>query len=534
MIYDYQNIPRNIKYSYSIDKYDNKNYQSNINDIKRELYNNVNNNSFKKDMSFNKRIIYNNNISNSSRSHYSQIINPTFNYKIDLKNLGINLDNNDIINNDNYKSITPQYYSNNTTLYNSTKDSNQKSLSNLNVNNSFYNNKNQNYINTNEKYDNNNVFSGLSELTKIKLRQIELSKNNNNLLNNNYNNFSFFNKKNSIRNIYKPINTILNDSDINDNQKIENEKKRLKNKNNKTKRVIKTIINEKNDNYQSFNKGILYSPNKSNPKINQSNREINKEKNIELEKIKFNKKVLKIEKPINENIFNVTNRSEIQNEYLENEFNKYLKEENEKLKQINYTYKQLLDSFFYFMNNLSHKFSYYEKLFDISYYLNRSDDLSKTLIGLENCILSHYKKKKFDKLNNIEINKPKFIQNLKLINEISIQLPKPIEIKNNIKKVNNYINNLKKPLFSFKGINNNIIREEKTDLNNKIMNNNDLINSKSLNFNEPNFNNKYYNLKDKSDCIACNLGCSISQRGYSQMTKNPYITNTHSNRSISN
>ena len=53
---------------------------------------------------------------------------------------------------------------------------------------------------------------------------------------------------------------------------------------------------------------------------------------------------------------------------LDENFLKFLKDENEKLKNLNNTYKQLIDSLFYFLNELSHKFSYYQELFDISYY----------------------------------------------------------------------------------------------------------------------------------------------------------------------
>ncbi len=38
-------------------------------------------------------------------------------------------------------------------------------------------------------------------------------------------------------------------------------------------------------------------------------------------------------------------------------------------------------------------------------------------------------------------------------------------------------------------------------------------------------NSRIYNDKKEHDCVACNLGYSISQKGYSTMAYNPYMKN---------
>ena len=580
---DYMNTERDKRYTYSIDRLDNKNCrncESNRKIINPEYFGKINDNygnKMKKNLEINEN---NNFMFHTSRPSYSYKNTPTFNYKSDLKNIGINYENITPRNFNNYsmnhfRRISPHYNSNMSTINNSSQDSNFKSFSNT-LNNSFYNSNFQNYQKNDFENEGENIFSGLSELTKRKLKQIELSRSSNNL-NLIRNNVSNMNKPDSNIQIYHPLNTsnyqIFYDKTLMRDDEEKNENKKIKNGKINKKKIIENLDeNEINGNFIN-KKGILRSKkkilnkrktkNESTIKIENEEEESEEEENEEIEKKnKFNKIKLKKENAISEQIIIDSKKKE----HLENEFNKFLKEENEKLNKINYAYKQLLDSFFYFVNNLSHKFSYYNELFDISYYLYHIDDLSKTLIGLEHCILSHnqllkekseveLKKMKEDMLNLFKSN-----YQLKLSNEISMQIPDPKETKRKLDQLSNFVNNLKQPLFSFKGIKEEINEEEKEDLNNNSNNNfiynnnnsknnynnnnnlnNNKLNVSNLNNNSINDNNglnndsdlNNNNINDKHDCFACTLGCSVSQRGYSSMAYNPYIQNVNLRRSKS-
>ena len=64
-------------------------------------------------------------------------------------------------------------------------------------------------------------------------------------------------------------------------------------------------------------------------------------------------------------------------------FIKYLKKDNQKLIQMNTIYKQLIDTFFYFIHQLSKKYCFQKEIKDVNYYLNNSNYLSDILIDLE-------------------------------------------------------------------------------------------------------------------------------------------------------
>ena len=70
----------------------------------------------------------------------------------------------------------------------------------------------------------------------------------------------------------------------------------------------------------------------------------------------------------------------------------YLKKENDELKNINNNYKQTLDTLFYFLNNIFHKYrkgqgeNQINNLFDLSKDINSTENLSKKLINLETLI----------------------------------------------------------------------------------------------------------------------------------------------------
>ena len=68
---------------------------------------------------------------------------------------------------------------------------------------------------------------------------------------------------------------------------------------------------------------------------------------------------------------------------INSNFIKYLKKDNQKLLHMNNIYKQLIDSFFYFINQLSKKYSFQKEIKDVNYYISNSNNLSNILIDLE-------------------------------------------------------------------------------------------------------------------------------------------------------
>ena len=558
---DFGKISRN-RYTYSIDINDqNKIKYMSSNNIRNEFLGNLNN-KFLFNTENNSRTNINKSI-NSARVPLSNIHSPISIYKPDFQNIQINFENGNNGNSyynkniNDLKNITPQYNSHVSSITNSFQS---QSYSNYNSNNSLYD---KNFDNRNK---NQNTFSCLSDLTKEKLKQIELSRkiNDYNLIENDLS----YKRNNKYLNTFKskPYNTnykvFYNDKSFekeNNEEVINNEKKEKGILNKKIKGKIKrsTIPKKQNNNY--FNEPLNTSrtiPNRENDELEKEKNKYKKEeKNLNDYKNdnqqfknenQFNKQSLTMEKSINEHLSEYSQRK-ILNKTLESEFNKFLKDENKKLKEINYAYKQLIDTFFYFINNLSHKFSYYKQLFELKYYLNHLDDLSKNLIGLEHCILTHstnLNEKNIEKINNI--NEKEIIKNcklsipLKLINEISFQIPDPIEYQKKINELQTFVNKLNQPLFSFK-TNKNIFKdkikeeikeEEKEDNFEKSENKEDNFNEST---NTINSINNISNLNDKKDhdCFACTLGCSVSKRGYSTMAYNPYMQKSYSSRSKS-
>ena len=106
-----------------------------------------------------------------------------------------------------------------------------------------------------------------------------------------------------------------------------------------------------------------------------SNKKLKRKKGNE-DDINSQKKIMK------RNItFNYNDKEKYEN--INNNFIKYLKKDNQKLSHINTIYKQLIDTFFYFINQLSKKFSFKGDIKDINYYIYNANDLSNILIDLE-------------------------------------------------------------------------------------------------------------------------------------------------------
>ena len=462
----------------------------------------------------------------SDRISYNIPKNTTFDYKKDLKNIGINCDSSessDISYNNIKTDINAQYKNELNNNYNNYDYDNLYSSKFSNSNQTYkykpYTNLYSNItLNNNcfKKGNNTEALSNyLSDLTKNKMKKLEIAKRST-YLNPFGSNLSYLNIHNYIRDNYDPykgekkyyteIPSKTSSKEKNNNySNEETENKITKGKIKKNKRKISNESFEK-----MFDKdNILKSYKKENKIKNENSYNSENEQFEELEsddnnnindnnlsKIE-NKKQKENPKLLNDNILNTQDES----------FVKFLKEENEHLKNLSNIYKQLIDSLFYFVNDLSHKFSYYQELFDISYYIQHVNDLSKTLIGLEYCILSQSDPKngketfeEFKKnMGNEFYKKFKLPFPFKLINEISFQIPDNFKFENNNDNNNN---------------------NSKLDT----LNQHSFIKDKRVN-SQSKDNSRIYNEKKEHDCVACNLGYSISQKGYSTMAYNPYINN---------
>ena len=199
----------------------------------------------------------------------------------------------------------------------------------------------------------------------------------------------------------------------------------------------------------------------------------------------------------------------------------YLKKENDEIKTLNNNYKQTLDTLFYFLNNIFHKYKKKDEeqnqnisnnveLFDISKDVNNIENLSKKLINLESLINDNNK-------NDIKY-KLKLNSLLMITKENSLQFPEPSKLE----KFNDLIEGLNEKCFSFKEDNNFIERYKKDNNNIKIKKISELNMDENIQENKDIINNIN---DDKDKCIACLLGCNVSKRGYSPMRYNPNNSN---------
>jgi hypothetical protein len=159
------------------------------------------------------------------------------------------------------------------------------------------------------------------------------------------------------------------------------------------------VINYKNKNYilkegSLINEPILNEKEEKN-KRNQKNTKI---KEIYIKKnSNFNLKKMHSEQKLNIN------------------FIKYLKNDNEKLLYINTIYKQIIDTFFYFVNQISKKYSFRKEIKDMNYYFSNANSLSNILIDIEehlNKLIRHNNsknKEKFEERNQELLGNSKFL-----------------------------------------------------------------------------------------------------------------------------
>ena len=134
-----------------------------------------------------------------------------------------------------------------------------------------------------------------------------------------------------------------------------------------------------------------------------SNKKIKRKKENEDDDINSQKKLMK------RNITFSYNDNE-KTENINYNFIKYLKNDNQKLNHINIIYRQLIDTFFYFINQLSKKYSFNGNIKDISYYLSNPNYLSIILIDLEQHLNKIIKSYEINQKNYDKIYKSKIIE----------------------------------------------------------------------------------------------------------------------------
>ena len=183
---------------------------------------------------------------------------------------------------------------------------------------------------------------------------------------------------------YKDLST-NNSQIVKKNNKNEDENKNLDDK----KIEYKKIDIKKNQSY--INKNKLKQREKT-------------EEDVEIKNINSN---LKISNILNDTIGENINKTYTKNDYNFNNNDNlidYLKKENEELKKSNERNNRIINSLFYFINQLSQKYSPDKKVFDLSYYNSNLNNLSSELNYLSEYIQNQNHVKKENLLNTSSIN----------------------------------------------------------------------------------------------------------------------------------
>ena len=331
---------------------------------------------------------------------------------------------------------------------------------------------------------------------KNKTNDFYMHKNNNG----NENNVSMENikvkKNNNLKNNLRLNKEIINynrlEKKINEIEKKRRHKqlKKIKKHNHKNNTPI---INFNNDEIKNKKENKLNDSLLNNIKINTENTN-----NIKISTENTNKK-LKRRKGDEDDILNnpdkkiKRNTTFIYNEKEKEEninytFIKYLKKDNSKLIQINTIYKQLIDSFFYFINQLSKKYDFKKEIKDINHYLSNANDLSNTLIDLEQHLNKVIKSNEINK-EKTAINNNNIVDNK---NERENDADKEEELLNRSKfiTINNTDNKIKKNQNPFSTRNLYCSRKFLTQ-NNKSLLNNSINYYNNSNVNEINTSGQY-------------------------------------------
>ena len=222
---------------------------------------------------------------------------------------------------------------------------------------------------------------------------------------NKYNQIKSYNLENKQKN--------FNDNNINNDNK-EEEINEL-NSSDENNDEIKNNINNEKRKYRKINNTQKFLSNNKN-KENKENKENDMEKKgreVGKENINNNLQVSSIlNDTIGDNIYNKNKNCSNINE-KGNDLIEFLKKENDELKKSNEKNIQIINSLFFFINQLSQKYSPDKKLFDLSHYNSNISSLSSDL-------------------NNLN----EYIENQKPKNEVSVKANKISSIKTEIKEKN--------------------------------------------------------------------------------------------------
>ena len=223
---------------------------------------------------------------------------------------------------------------------------------------------------------------------------------------NKYNQIKSYNLENKQKNV--------NDNNINNDNKEEEEINEL-NSSDENNDEIKNNINNEKRKYRKIDNTKKFSSNNKN-KENKENKENDMEKKgreVGKENINNNLQVSSIlNDTIGDNIINKNKNCSNINEKGD-DLIEFLKKENDELKKSNEKNIQIINSLFFFINQLSQKYSPDKKLFDLSHYNSNISSLSSDL-------------------NNLN----EYIENQKPKNEVSIKTNKISSIKTKTKEKN--------------------------------------------------------------------------------------------------
>ena len=208
-----------------------------------------------------------------------------------------------------------------------------------------------------------------------------------------------YNKKNKIKRLKNKIRLQKEISNFNNLEKKINKKIEKSNKQNKLKEYKKDYYNTHNY-IINFNNDEIKNKKKDESLLN--NIQISQRNSHDkLKRKKGDEDDIKSQKVILKRNTKFPYNDKENEENINKSFIKYLRNDNNKLIHINTIYKQLIDSFFYFVNQLAKKYDYKKSIEDINYYISNANDLSNRLIDLEQHLNNVIK---LNDLNNNNIN----------------------------------------------------------------------------------------------------------------------------------
>ena len=221
---------------------------------------------------------------------------------------------------------------------------------------------------------------------------------------NKYNQIKSYNLESKQKNINDNIKNDNKEEEINELNSSDENNDEIKNNINNEKRKYRKIDNTKK--FSSNNKNKENKENKEND-MEKKGREVGKENinnNLQVSSI--------LNDTIGDNIINKNKNCSNINEKGD-DLIEFLKKENDELKKSNEKNIQIINSLFFFINQLSQKYSPDKKLFDLSHYNSNISSLSSDL-------------------NNLN----EYIENQKPKNEVSVKANKISSIKTEIKEKN--------------------------------------------------------------------------------------------------